>query len=293
VSRRNRFSLLVVRDDGTRLLQIDIPRRLVLIGATCAALTCVVVLAMAVDWANVRRISRDLRPYMDRIAEQQATLDGINHKIRELRSEVAGWRDVHARMLDAFGPERAGGAGEKGMGGPATPAERSPSGATPRDELTRLADSVAQESHSLQVLDRVLVRAARLIAVLPSRWPVRGAVNSEFGNRTSPWNSGKEFHSGLDIRAERGTPVRAPAVGTVSYAGWHAEYGHTVIVDHANDLKSIYGHLSKISVELGQRVEVGTELGLTGNSGRSSGPHLHYEILVKGQPVNPRSYLWE
>jgi murein DD-endopeptidase MepM/ murein hydrolase activator NlpD len=293
VSRRNRLSLLVVRDDGARLLQIDIPRRFVLIGATCVALSFVVVLALAVDWAQIRRISRDLRPYMDRIAEQQAVLDGINHRVRELRAEVAGWREIHARVLDAFGPERTAGAGEKGIGGPATPAERAPSGATPRDELTRLAESVAHESQNLQLLDRLMMRAARVIATLPSRWPVRGAVNSEFGNRTSPWSSTKEFHSGLDIRAERGTVVRAPAVGTVSFAGWHAEYGHTVILDHANDLKSIYGHLSKISVELGQRVEAGVELGLTGNSGRSSGPHLHYEILVKGQPVNPRAYIWD
>jgi murein DD-endopeptidase MepM/ murein hydrolase activator NlpD len=79
----------------------------------------------------------------------------------------------------------------------------------------------------------------------------------------------------------------------VTLAGSHAEYGLTVILDHGNDIRSIYGHLSKIAVEIGQRIERGTPLGFTGNTGRSSGPHLHYEILVKGQPVNPRGYLWD
>ena len=138
-----------------------------------------------------------------------------------------------------------------------------------------------------------MMRAARILATLPSRWPVRGAVNSEFGNRTSPWTSDKEFHAGMDIRAERGTPVRAPAGGSISFAGWQAEYGHTVTIDHGNDIKSVYGHLSKIGVAVGQRIVAGATLGFTGNSGRSSGPHLHYEILVKGQAVNPRSYLFE
>ena len=132
-----------------------------------------------------------------------------------------------------------------------------------------------------------------MLAALPTRWPVRGAVNSEFGTRQSPWTRASEFHAGMDIAAERGTPVRAPSRGTVTLAGPHGEYGIAVILDHGNDIRTVYGHLSQTSVRVGQPVERGTELGLTGNTGRSSGPHLHYEILVKGQPVNPRAYLWD
>ena len=293
LSRRNQFSVLVVRGDGIRVLRLNVPKRLAVAGLTCLVLSVVVIGALAGDWAQLRGISRDARPYLDRIAEQQAALDGIDRKVRELRREVAGWRDVHARLIDAFGPEQTPAGRGKGIGGPAAPAEPMPGHLAPRDELSQLAESVVQESRNLQTLDRLMMRAARILATLPSRWPVRGAVNSEFGNRTSPWTTDKEFHAGMDIRVERGTPVRAPAGGSISFAGWHAEYGHTVMIDHGNDIKSVYGHLSKITVTVDQRVDAGATLGLTGNSGRSSGPHLHYEILVKGQAVNPRSYLFE
>jgi murein DD-endopeptidase MepM/ murein hydrolase activator NlpD len=164
---------------------------------------------------------------------------------------------------------------------------------SPQDEVARLAESLAEETRSLRILDALMARAARMLAAIPNRWPVRGAVNSEFGTRLSPWTKTAEFHGGMDIRAERGTPVQAPANGTVTIAGPHAEYGLTVILDHGNDIRSIYGHLSKVRVKVGDRVERGVELGLTGNTGRSSGPHLHYEVLVKGQAVNPRTYLWD
>jgi murein DD-endopeptidase MepM/ murein hydrolase activator NlpD len=293
LSRRNHFSLLVVRGDGARVLRVNVPKRLVVGVAAGAVVLSAAIGVLAFDWSQLRRVSRDVRPYLDQIAAQRAALDGINVKVRELRQEVAGWRDVHARLIDAFGPESATGARGKGIGGPAAPAEPTPAHLVPRDELSRLAESVAQESQSLQVLDRLMTRAAKILATLPSHWPVRGPVNSEFGNRASPWTSEKEFHSGMDIRAEKGTLVRAPAGGDVSFAGWHAEYGHTVVIEHGNDIRSAYGHLSKIAVTVGQRVDIGTPLGLTGNSGRSSGPHLHYEILVKGRAVNPRAYLWD
>jgi murein DD-endopeptidase MepM/ murein hydrolase activator NlpD len=285
--------MLVVRGDGARVVRLNFPKRLAVIGVACVVVGGALIGVLAADWAQLRRMNLDVRPYRDRIARQQAALDGIDRKVRELRQEVAGWREVHARLIDAFGPEHAPNARGQGIGGPAVPAEPTPEHLVPRDELSRLAESVAQESQNLQTLDRLLMRAAKILAMLPSRWPVRGPVNSEFGNRASPWTNEKEFHAGMDIRAERGTPVRAPAGGTVSFAGWQGEYGHTVMIDHGNDIKSVYGHLSKIGVTAGQRVGAGTELGLTGNSGRSSGPHLHYEILVKGQAVNPRAYLWD
>ena len=162
-----------------------------------------------------------------------------------------------------------------------------------RDELERLAESVAEQGESLKALDRLVFRAGKALAALPSRWPIRGAVNSEFGMRQSPWSSGSEFHSGIDIRAQHGTPIRAPAGGVVTIAGTYQEYGITVILDHGQDIKSVYGHVSKTNVKPGERVERGTVVGWSGNTGRSTGAHLHYEILVKGQSVNPRAYLWD
>jgi murein DD-endopeptidase MepM/ murein hydrolase activator NlpD len=128
---------------------------------------------------------------------------------------------------------------------------------------------------------------------LPSRWPVRGGVNSEYGTRQSPWSSDREFHSGMDIRAGMGTPVYAPAAGSVVLAGAAQDYGTTIILDHGQQIRTLYGHLSKLNVKPSQQVQRGAIIGYTGNTGRSSGPHLHYEIHVKGRAVNPRAYLWD
>jgi murein DD-endopeptidase MepM/ murein hydrolase activator NlpD len=161
------------------------------------------------------------------------------------------------------------------------------------DELEQLTAIVKEEGDNLRALERFLGRATRVLAALPSRWPVRGQVNSGYGSRASPWLAKLEFHKGLDIGAPVGTPVKSPAPGTVVFAGVNAEYGQTLILDHGNETKSLYGHLSRLSVAVSEKVQRGEVIALTGNTGRSSGPHLHYEIQVKGQAVNPTSYLWE
>ena len=128
--------------------------------------------------------------------------------------------------------------------------------------------------------------APETLATLRARWPVRGPINSGFGTRGSLW--GKHFHRGVDIGARRGTPVHAPDAGTVAFAGWRSGYGRTVVIDHGRQVRTVYGHLSRLDVRPSQRVAAGAEIGLTGTTGNASGPHLHYEVLVKGSPVNPR-----
>jgi murein DD-endopeptidase MepM/ murein hydrolase activator NlpD len=132
-----------------------------------------------------------------------------------------------------------------------------------------------------------------ILRTMPSHWPLRGAVNSEFGRRTSPWSEGTEFHGGIDIAARPGTPVKAPAPATVRFAGQSPGYGTTLILDHGQDVQTLFGHLRDVSVRSGQHVERGQAIANSGNSGRATGPHLHYEILVHGRAVNPRGYLWE
>jgi murein DD-endopeptidase MepM/ murein hydrolase activator NlpD len=128
--------------------------------------------------------------------------------------------------------------------------------------------------------------ASATVAMLRTRWPVHGPISSSFGERRG-W-LGRHVHTGVDIGAHRGTPVHAPAGGTVTFAGWHGAYGRTVVIDHGGNVRSLYGHLSKLDVRAHQRIATGAEIGLTGSSGNASGPHLHYEVLVNGHPVNPR-----
>jgi murein DD-endopeptidase MepM/ murein hydrolase activator NlpD len=132
-----------------------------------------------------------------------------------------------------------------------------------------------------------LSHALDLLIALQLHWPVPGPISSGFGARHS-LGGGSDVHTGVDIGARVGTPVRAPATGIVIFAGWQNGYGRTIVLEHGHGVHSLYGHLSKLVVKRGQRVEQGATIGLTGNSGRSSGPHLHYEVRVNGRPVNPR-----
>jgi murein DD-endopeptidase MepM/ murein hydrolase activator NlpD len=291
--QRGQFSMLVVRGDGVRVVRFNFARPLAVAGFIAVAASVSLVGALVGDWLQLRELTRESVTFASQIAEQRRTIDDFNRRVADLRKEVGAWREMHARIQEPFGPEAGRGSRDRGMGGATTPSDRPTPGISASDELNRLTDTIMQEGENLRALDRLMARAGKALAALPSRWPVRGSVNSEYGNRKSPWTDETEFHAGIDIGANRGTAVQAPAAGTVVFAGTAPEYGTTVIVDHGQDIKSRYGHLSQISVKTGQKVERGTLLAYTGNTGRSSGPHLHYEILVKGRAVNPRAYLWD
>jgi murein DD-endopeptidase MepM/ murein hydrolase activator NlpD len=130
-----------------------------------------------------------------------------------------------------------------------------------------------------------------LLADAPSLWPLEGRVTSSFGEREDPINGEGAFHSGIDICAPFGTPVRAAADGAVSSAEMGAGYGREVVLNHGHDLETVYGHLSAIAVLPGQHVLRGEVIGYVGQSGRATGPHLHYEVRVHNVPVNPHKYL--
>ena len=295
---RREFNLLVVHGDGRRIARLTLSRWMFLTILGFVVALPVSVAFIYADYISLRqqRASRgELAALNARVAEQQSVIDASRAKMRAIWAEIDGWRELRARIWEPFGPESGPAKRSTGIGGGTGPsrAGEGPDRAAIGDDLERLTDVVKEEGDDLRSLERFLTRATRVLAALPSRWPVRGPINSGFGGRSSPWTSKSEFHSGLDIGAPVGTQVKAPAPGTVVFAGPHPEYGQALIVDHGNETKSLYGHLSRLTVTVNQTVQRGEVIALTGNTGRSSGPHLHYEIQVKGQAVNPNSYLWE
>ncbi len=129
------------------------------------------------------------------------------------------------------------------------------------------------------------------LADAPSLWPVEGRVASSFGERQDPINGEGAFHTGIDIDAPYGTPVRATADGDVADAAFRSGYGREVVIDHGHELSTVYGHLSAFAVMPGEHVQRGQVIGYIGQSGRATGPHLHYEVRVHNVPVNPHKYL--
>ena len=124
-------------------------------------------------------------------------------------------------------------------------------------------------------------------------WPARGWVTSDFGIRLDPYTAERVMHKGLDIANSFGAPVMAPADGVVIFAGTEGGYGKVVVIDHGYGVKTRFGHLSKLEVKTGDRVKRGQVVGAVGNTGRSTGPHLHYEVRVNGIPENPRKFILE
>lgn len=130
-------------------------------------------------------------------------------------------------------------------------------------------------------------------ASIPSIWPVRGWVTSEFGVRRSPRGIGTRFHEGIDIAAPSGTSVYAPGDGVVTFVGYKHGLGRCVIIDHGFGISTIYGHNSMVLVKEGDKIRRGSNIAAVGRTGRATGPHLHYQVVVDGVPVDPMRYIIE
>jgi murein DD-endopeptidase MepM/ murein hydrolase activator NlpD len=157
--------------------------------------------------------------------------------------------------------------------------------------------SANKASYDLSYLQFLEERADYLhtsIRSIPLGYPVYGRITSHIGWRKNPFGRGYEFHSGIDIYAPQGSIVRATADGVVEFAGWYGDYGKTVIIRHPSGYLTLYAHLSQIDVKEGQRVKAGDVVGRVGSTGRSTGPHLHYEVIRDNKPVDPYKFLaWE
>jgi murein DD-endopeptidase MepM/ murein hydrolase activator NlpD len=180
--------------------------------------------------------------------------------------------------------------------------ETGPSGGpllAPLGDTGDFAPALARLARDLDRIDATFALVAQAAAMrslasmaFPSRAPIDGGrLSSGFGNRRDPFTRRLARHSGLDIRAPRGAPILASAGGRVSFAGWRGAYGYTVEIDHGNGLRTRYGHASKLYVRAGDVVLPRQRIAAVGSSGRSTGPHLHFEVLRNGKPVEPRLYL--
>ena len=273
---RRRLHLVIARGDGTRTLSVTIPRW-TLRGALGVLATSVAGLGFfAADYAAVRAAAQANSDLVERYTAKQQETVQLRGELEAVRQELATWPSLHAKVVSPFG--KAGGTVE-----PLPPAS------TMNDVL----GAVRRATGTLRQIAGVMMRFDSVIGQLPTQWPVRTAIVSEFGMRRDPFTNDREFHQGVDIVAAQGTPVKAPAAGAVALAGNHGGYGLAVIVDHGAGVQTLYGHLSRVSVKNGERVARGQLLGHAGNTGRSTGSHLHYEVTVGGRPVNPRSYLWD
>ena len=159
-------------------------------------------------------------------------------------------------------------------------------------EVALLNKQMDDRTEKLGVLDSLLIIAGAKKKMLPSVLPVEGGwYSSNYGWRIDPFNSMRTFHEGMDFMAEIGTPAHAAAGGVVIFSDFHAQYGNMIEIDHGNGLITRYAHLSRREVKAGDVVLSGGQIGQVGNTGRSTGPHLHFEVRQNGAPLNPVRFL--
>jgi len=201
-------------------------------------------------------------------------------ELEKLNNRVEKVEDTSRKLAEKSGVVDDSNYTPSGTGGPELPL----------DEMA--LETLASKMSRLELDMSAHEASLRQRGYVPTLWPVEGTLEGGFGGRRNPFGGGGyEFHSGQDIEAGWGAPVVSGAAGKVSFIGWQNGYGQLVVVDHGGGLTTRYGHLSHIDVELDQTVSRGQLLGKVGSTGRSTGPHLHYEVRINDEAVNPLPYL--
>jgi murein DD-endopeptidase MepM/ murein hydrolase activator NlpD len=248
---------------------------------------------------NLSKI-RDLRVLRQRVSEQNITLYNLHSKFESLETEVERLRALDARVRalarinQSLSPGGAGKAGRStGIGGMET---QEAAAAARLDRLLelrfeQLKKDVLVDAKNLDALREELDSRRIVLESIPALWPVRGILSSGFGVRTSPFTDTPVFHHGLDIIARMGVQVRAAAAGKVVRSGYESLFGNVVVLDHGYGYRSLYAHLGERMAAAGDLVQKGDPIGTVGDTGRTTGPHLHFEVHVNGLAVNPSRFL--
>jgi hypothetical protein len=230
-----------------------------------------------------------------RLSQQAGELDQRMEEIRKLEEEMqrlVGLGSRPAEQQAGVLPKDGDSLGIGGSSRAVTDQDTDELIAQTTEHYNTIFDSMESLYTQLSETKTRVVEQQLRLAHTPSIWPVESrTITSPFGMRRDPFTFSMVYHSGLDIGAKTGTPVHAAADGKVSSTGYDSYHGNNIVIDHGNGLKTWYMHLSKIGVEKGEEITKSQEIGLVGSTGRSTGPHLHYEVLKDNKSVDPNTYL--
>jgi murein DD-endopeptidase MepM/ murein hydrolase activator NlpD len=235
------------------------------------------------DRAELQRLRTERRSYQQELRQVVGQLETLRKDMVVLASN-----DTKVRLMTKLAKpvENV----SVGIGGPVeTDPVRELSGV--QRQIDDIRQDIDLRRESLEELQGALNDQRSLFAARPKGKPAKGWVTSGFGVRKSPFSDGNKMHCGLDIAARTGTPVLAPADGVVKRVGTAPDYGKMVVIDHGYGYQTLYAHNSKLFVKVGQRVKRGDQIAAIGNTGRSTGSHLHYEVHLNGVPIDPRKFL--
>jgi murein DD-endopeptidase MepM/ murein hydrolase activator NlpD len=299
------FSVIIVSDATSTNKEFTVSSKLVR-NAVLASSVLVVFfgfiifhyLTMTLDKQKMKRLEFEARDKGQKIGELSSTVEILNKRLKNM--EIYKERIMVAtgltsplalREVGSGGPDTGGGS----VGGDFTASQSlAPNSLLSKNPLPQTADIKNQAQKiedSLRSVERVVNQQKLQLAATPAIWPTRGYISGVFGNRIHPFTGRYEFHNAVDIATQLGNKVIAPADGVVLVAETREYYGKMILIDHGFGYVSRYGHLSGFNVREGQRVKRYDVIGYVGTTGRSNGPHLHYEVRYFDKPMNPMDFI--
>ena len=294
------FTLMIIPSRKSGVKKISVSKviiRNILIASIVAIL---VTLYVVYDYASIKRDRAELARLREQTKEQSQQFRDLAMKIDGFADRMEGLRqfDKKIRILSADQtirdrklPLGIGGSDKETRVKELLDQDQQKMITGIREKIAKLNEDANDREKSFQELLNFLHEQKSILAATPSIWPVKGWVTSEFGVRESPFRTGVEFHKGVDISTRFGKEVAAPADGLVIMSSYDSQDGNFVKIDHGRGLATGFAHLSKMAVKQGMRVKRGDIIGYVGDTGRSTGSHLHYAVFVNNVPVNPRKYL--
>ncbi len=303
-----KISLILLSNSGSRIKNINISK-LSLLSLASLFMICIVALGYGIyDYYRVKVqvaqnvfMNRTITHQADEISQQRGQIQAFAIEINTLKEKLLQLDKFEEKIRIIANLEKENRQDNLfGVGG-AAPEDLDP-GLSLQDEHNGLMREMHSQINELETASQrqesdftsllgVLEGQKNLLASTPAIRPVKGWITSRFGYRSSPFTGRKEFHKGLDIAHRKGTPIVATADGVVAFAGRKGLLGNVIVIDHGHGISTRYGHLQKAIKKRGEKVKRGDIIAQMGSSGRSTGPHLHYEVRLNGVQVNPSKYI--
>ena len=296
------YNILIFSKKASAIKRYRIPRLLAKLILLVIPVFLIALGYFSFDYMILREQVQELDSLREETQLQRSQVRFFSEKIGEVEKKIAGMREFDRRLRILANLE---GSEDKtssflGVGGPSPEdiretllLQRNEAELVKqmRQDLRRLDEEATVEGKSLGELEGLLQNKRVLLTHTPSLWPTRGWLTSGFGYRISPFTGLRQRHEGIDISNRIGTPIIAPADGVVTNIGREWGFGKILVISHGFGFITRFAHLDRIDVKIGQKVKRGEEVAKMGSTGRSTGPHLHYEVRVNGVPVNPLKYI--
>ncbi len=294
-------TLVIIPENAARVKQFEFSRAFIVL-AGCVTVLCVTAISFIVyDYCKLKKALPFAHLLERQVTDQRAQIQVFAKEIDTLKSDMMALQEFEKkiRVVANIG-HPAGQDAVFGIGGsmpedldaslPLTEKHNSLLREM-HDQVEQLHEASAIQKKAFGDLHEYLQGQKSLLASTPTIRPTTGWISSRFGYRISPFTGAKEFHQGIDIATRRDTPIVAPADGTVTFVGRKGRLGKSMVIDHGNGMLTRYGHVNKYLVKRGTHVKRGEKIALVGNTGRSTAPHLHYEVHLNGLPVNPKKHI--